>query len=192
MCVCVCMCKKPWSHTFKDNRLNTDGIGRLHSWIQTHLDLTVTLYITSLPTTLNWALTHSHLFHPMQTSQNTENLPVHDPPDPTLTLPSHNLGYTWNNFFFFFSFLSTQRNVQKIPQYTVCIDTISPLGNNLINKNVQISNWNAELKERYQTVVKNDDKEFFPQENIAQLTQKDGYFPNDMLMFFSFLLLNNQ
>lgn len=123
------MCKKPWPHTFKDNRFNTDGTGRLHGWIQTHLDLTVTLYITSLPTTLNWALTHSHLFHPMQTSQNTEESPVPRPhPRPNPIFPAHDSGYTCNKF------SSTQRNVQKTPQYTVCIDTISPSGNNLINK----------------------------------------------------------
>lgn len=147
------LCKKPWPHTFEDNRFNTDGIGRLHSWIQTHLDLTVTLYITSLPTTLNWALTHSHLFHSMQTSQNTENVPVPIPPTPTF--PSHDLGYTCNKL------LSTQRNVQKTPQYTVCIDTISPFGNNLINKMYRPATGMLNLKNGIKTVVKSDDKGFF-------------------------------
>lgn len=59
-------CKWMWVcvhiHTYEE-RLYTVGIGRLHSGLQTHLDLTVTLYVTSLPATLNRALTHSHLFH---------------------------------------------------------------------------------------------------------------------------------
>lgn len=107
MCVYVCMCKKPWPHAFKDNRFNTDGIRRLHGWIQTHLDLTGTLYITSLPTTLNWALTHSHLFRPMQTSQNTEKkcpFPSIVPTTPTPTPPPPYHLTIWatlvRNFFF--------------------------------------------------------------------------------------------
>lgn len=86
MSVCVCRCKRPWPHTLKGNKFNTDGIDRLHSWTQTHLDLTITLYTTSLPTTLNWAL-HSHHFHPMQILQNTgrkwpfPTLPIPPPPN---------------------------------------------------------------------------------------------------------------
>lgn len=65
----------------------------------------------------------------MQTSQNTEKMSIPNPPGPPP--PSHLAIWATlvRNVF-----SSTQRNVQRNPQYTVCIDTISPLGNNLINK----------------------------------------------------------
>lgn len=101
MNVCLCVCVR--SHTFEGNRFNTDGTGRLHSWIQTHFDLTVTLYTASLPTTLNWALSHSHLFHSMQTSQNTDFVSR-----PFPTHPRHTIWVTLVT-----NFLSTQRSVPK-------------------------------------------------------------------------------
>lgn len=57
----------------------------------------------------------------MQTSQNTEKMSIPNPPGPP---PLSHLAI-W---------ATLVRNVQRNPQYTVCIDTISPLGNNLINK----------------------------------------------------------
>lgn len=146
------MCKKPWPHMFED-RFNTEGIGRLHSWIQTQLDLTVTLYITSLPTTLNWALAHSHLFHSMQTPRNTENLPLAHP------TPPHCYLTIWATLETKCS--STQQNVQKTPQYTACIDTISPLGNNLINKMYKPAFEMLNSKNGIKMWSKSDDEKIF-------------------------------
>lgn len=128
MCVYVCVCVRSHDHTHL-KIIDLTLMGLVDCTVEYRHTLTGTLYITSLPTTLNWALSHSHLFHPMQTSQNTEKMSIPNPPGPPP--PSHLAIWATlvRNVF-----SSTQRNVQRNPQYTVCIDTISPLGNNLINK----------------------------------------------------------
>lgn len=81
---------------------------------------------------------------------------------------------------------------RKTPQYTVCIDTISPLGHNLINKKRKYTD--QQLRCWTKGTVSNGGQKwrqriFFPRKKYCTTNTKGGYFLYAMLVFFSFSFL---